>query len=666
MLIPLLENIYRSKDGSRASWIIQFVLVELAVSAAFLLRFDFIIPEAMTRSLLWAMIVWAMIKMPVGRGFGLHLRLWRYFSIPDLKRLMLSNCAGSLLVVFLVLTLCPYSFPRSVVVIDFFLSILFTGSAGAIVRLVAERRPVHVASKQTRALIFGAGAAGVLLLRESLHNSGFARLICGFVDDDESKRGRFIQDVPVLGAGADLEDIVRRRQIDEVLIAIPSAQGPQMRRIIEFCRAAKVTFRTMPAVSEIISNQGLEKQIRDVAVEDLLGRSTFRIDRQQIELKLENRCAMVTGAAGSIGSELCRQIAACRPAALIMFDIAESALFHIEREIRGNYPDLVLYAEIGSAQNRQRLSEVCSRYRPHIVYHAAAYKHVPMMEANVFEAVENNIAGTFNIASIAREYGVEDLVMISSDKAVRPTSVMGATKRISELVVRSLQHPGSRHVSVRFGNVLGSNGSVVPIFKDQISAGGPVTVTHPKMSRYFMTIPEAVHLVLQASVMGKSNEIFVLDMGAPIAIVDLARQLILLSGAKPDEDIRIEFTGMRPGEKLHEELNLADEQIQPTHHPKINIFAGNSISQERMAYHLSVLRAACSRRDLGALVEEMQRIVPDYNVSQELLARIQASTPREMPDVAEPDRLWEQSLNALALQTLQDRGPSVLQSAQLI
>jgi len=649
--------------------------VEFALVTAFYLRFDFAIPAAMKLPLLWAIVAWAVVKMPVSRCFGLHLRLWRYFSTPDLRRLAASNVAGSLGAGVLVAVGCPYSFPRSVIAIDFFLVTLFTAGAGVIARLLSENHATGAAGKQTRTLIFGAGAAGLLLLRESRQNSSFGHRICGFVDDDETKRGCVVQGIAVLGAGPDLERIVRRYNIQEVLIALPSARGPQMRRVVELCRSAGVAFRTMPAMSEMISSKGLGKQLREVALEDLLGRSAIEMDRQDMAHTLQNRIALVTGAAGSIGSELCRQIAACRPAALVAFDMSESALFHIECEIRKDYPGLDFYAEIGSAQNRQRLSDICAKYRPHIVYHAAAYKHVPMMEANVFEAVENNVAGTFNIATVAREYGVEELVMISTDKAVRPTSIMGATKRISELIVRSFQEPGSRYVSVRFGNVLGSNGSVIPIFKNQIAAGGPVTVTHPDMHRYFMTIPEAVQLVLQASAMGKGSEIFVLDMGAPVSIVDLARQLILLSGLRPDEDICIEFTGMRPGEKLHEELTLVDEEMQLTHHRKIKVFAGASVSQEWLAGRLTALGAACARRDLGALIEEIRRIVPDYTASDDVLARIRPlgiplpasrTSAREAQISEHRQRLWEQSLAHLreALAPLHERPEPVFDTVR--
>jgi FlaA1/EpsC-like NDP-sugar epimerase len=331
---------------------------------------------------------------------------------------------------------------------------------------------------------------------------------------------------------------------------------------------------------------------------------------------------LVTGAAGSIGSELCRQIARFQPAGIVGFEIAESPLFEIDREMRQAFPDTPFYPEIGSIQNRARLDEVLRQYSPSVVYHAAAYKHVPLMEAHVFEAIENNVVGTYNVAVAAAEHGVEDFVMISSDKAVRPTNVMGATKRVAELLLLAMQNGRTKYVAVRFGNVLGSNGSVIPIFKKQIAAGGPVTVTHPDMRRFFMTIPEACQLVLQAAVIAQGGQICVLDMGEPVKIVDLATNLILLSGLKPDEDIKIEFTGMRPGEKLYEELSMLTEDTAPTAHDKIRIFIGNGMPDGDMEMSLHSLREACETRDAGRLVLALKGIVQDYSPSTHLLKRV--------------------------------------------
>ena len=410
--------------------------------------------------------------------------------------------------------------------------------------------------------------------------------------------------------------------IGTILIAIPSATGAQMTRILERCHAAGVECKTIPGLGEVIEGRGLVGQIREVAVEDLLGRNAVCLEEDEIRGTLEGKVVLVTGAAGSIGSELCRQIARFHPAGIVGFEIAESPLFEIDREMRQAFPAIPFYPEIGSIQNRTRLDEVLRRYSPSIVYHAAAYKHVPMMEAHVFEAIENNVFGTYNVAMAAAEHGVEDFIMISSDKAVRPTNVMGATKRVAELLLLALQNGRTRYVAVRFGNVLGSNGSVIPIFKKQIAAGGPVTVTHPEMRRYFMTIPEASQLVLQASTMGHGGEIFVLDMGAPVKIVDLARNLILLSGLRPDDDIKIEFTGVRPGEKLYEELNSMEEDTLPTPYEKIKIFTGNGLPSAGMEPYLEALRHICERRDVPGLVLTLKDLIPDYNPSAQLLRRI--------------------------------------------
>jgi FlaA1/EpsC-like NDP-sugar epimerase len=347
-----------------------------------------------------------------------------------------------------------------------------------------------------------------------------------------------------------------------------------------------------------------------------------RLEETQIRGTLQGKVVLVTGAAGSIGSELCRQIARFHPAGIVGFEIAESPLFEIDLEMRQAFPKVPFYPEIGSIQNRARLDEVLRRYAPSVVYHAAAYKHVPLMETHVFEAIENNVFGTYNVAVAAAEHGVEDFVMISSDKAVRPTNVMGATKRVAELLLLALQNGRTKYVAVRFGNVLGSNGSVIPIFKKQIAAGGPVTVTHPDMRRFFMTIPEACQLVLQAAAIGEGGQICVLDMGELVKIVDLARNLILLSGLRPEQDIKIQFTGMRPGEKLYEELSTMLEDTAPTAHEKIRIFMGNGMAEGDIEMWLLCLREACETRDVGRLVVALKEIVLDYNPSAHLLKRI--------------------------------------------
>jgi FlaA1/EpsC-like NDP-sugar epimerase len=373
-----------------------------------------------------------------------------------------------------------------------------------------------------------------------------------------------------------------------------------------------------------MEEDSLVHQIRDVAVEDLLGRPPVRLDEDRIRASVEGAVVLVTGAAGSIGSELCRQIARFVPAAIVGFDISESGLFQLEREMARSFPLIQFRPEVGSVQGSRRVADVFRRHRPSMVFHAAAYKHVPMMEAHLFEVIENNVFGTLNVALAAGESNVRDFVMISSDKAVSPANIMGVSKRIAELVIRSLQNGHVKYVSVRFGNVLGSAGSVVPIFKEQIARGGPVTVTHPEMRRYFMTIPEASQLVLQSSTMGKGGEIFALDMGEPVRILDLARNLILLSGLRPDDDIRIAVTGLRPGEKLLEELNLLDENLLPTYHEKIRIFAGCTIPWTEMERHLGRLRYHCDVRDSHESIRALKELVPDYNPGSELLRQLLA------------------------------------------
>ncbi len=489
-----------------------------------------------------------------------------------------------------------------------------------------SRLPDPGARKRT--LIYGAGDAGVTLLREIHQNPALCYEVIGFIDDDPAKPGGFIHRVKVLGSGASLPSIVRSHAVEMVFIALPSATGPQMTVVLKQCQNAGVSYKTVPGLAEVIEGSGLIAQMREVAVEDLLGRTPVRLEEDQIRGKLEGKVVLVTGAAGSIGSELCRQIARFRPAGIVGFEIAESPLFELDREMRQAFPSTLFHAEIGSIQNRARIDEVLRQYSPSAVYHAAAYKHVPMMETHIFEAIENNVFGTYNVAMAASEHGVEDFVMISSDKAVRPASVMGATKRIAELLLLTLPSGRTKCVAVRFGNVLDSNGSVIPIFKKQIAAGGPVTVTHPDMRRYFMTIPEACQLVLEASVIGDGGQICVLDMGEPVKIVDLATKLILLSGLRPGQDIKIEFAGVRPGEKLHEELSTMLEDTVPTAHEKIRIFIGNGVPERDMRDWLDSLHRICEDRDIGRLVGALKEIVPDYSPSAHLLTRAVASRAR--------------------------------------
>jgi FlaA1/EpsC-like NDP-sugar epimerase len=595
----------------------------LCIIAAFLLRFEFTIPNSHLKYLYWALLVWVPVKLIIFRLLNLDHGWWRFVSIHDLVRLAFGNLLGSVLGAALILSFAPAGFPRSLYILDMLLCFLATAGQRASVRILLDSlgRGADYALG-TRIFIYGAGTAGVTLLREIRSNSRLRYAVCGFIDDNPHKRGVAIQGIKVLGSGIDLPRLIPRHRISEILIALPSVTGGEMVRILNNCHEAGIKCRTVPALAKMIESNGLATQIREVAVEDLLGRTPVHLNENQIRGTLEGKVVLVTGAAGSIGSELCRQIAGFRPAAIVGFEIAESPLFEIDREMRHNFPQTPFYPEIGSIQNRSRIDEVLRKYSPSIIYHAAAYKHVPMMEAHVFEAIENNVFGTYNVALSAAENGVEDFVMISSDKAVRPTNIMGASKRVAELLLLALQNGRTKYVAVRFGNVLGSNGSVIPIFKKQIASGGPVTVTHPDMRRFFMTIPEACQLVLQAAVIAEGGQICVLDMGDPVKIVDLARNLILLSGLRPDQDIRIEFTGMRPGEKLYEELSTLLENTAPTNHEKIHIYVGNGMPEGDIFNWLDALREVCESRDAGRLVVALKEIVLDYSPSAHLLKRV--------------------------------------------
>jgi FlaA1/EpsC-like NDP-sugar epimerase len=591
---------------------IETAIIICAAILSFVLRFDLSMPAYYRPILTSALMVWIPVKLVAFRLCGLDKRWARYVSLSDLTQLVLSNTIGTT-VSLAILWAWGLGVPRSVYAIDFLLCLIFTTGSRASVRLAFEsiqtRRGV-VEPKRT--LVYGAGNAGVSLLRDLRKNTLLPYRVCGLIDDSPQKQGLLLHGVRVLGTGDDLASVHRKYRADLVLIAIPSASGTQLTAIIERCSEAGLEYKTVPGLAEIIADKGIEAQIRDVAVEDLLGRHPVALDQGMIEGQLAGRVVLVTGAAGSIGSEICRQLARFGPAAIIGFEIAESPLFNLQLEMKRRFSSVCFEAEIGSIQNLARLREVFTRYRPEVVYHAAAYKHVPLMEVHLFEAVENNVFGTLNLVETAREFGVTEFVMISTDKAVRPTNIMGATKRIAETLVRSLQPDGSRFVSVRFGNVLGSNGSVVPIFKEQIARGGPITVTHPEMRRYFMTIPEACQLVLQASTMGKGGEIFVLDMSEPVRIVDLARNLILLSGLRPNIDIKIEFTGIRPGEKLFEELNAEGEGMLPTHHEKIKVFSSPTLPWPELESRLRRIRTCCQSREGDDLIDLIREAVPDY------------------------------------------------------
>jgi len=623
---------------------VHAALAAASLVLAFLLRFEFALDPGQRKILLLALPVSLIVKLATFQGFGLRDLAWRYVGFEDVMRIGGANAAAAMAAGIAVRWVIGPTFPRSIYVLDAVLCVASMTAARALGRIVGER--VHQYKKTgyqlpaRRILIYGAGRAGIRVCTELRAHPELGLVPVGFLDDDPSKHGLRLSGLnvwgglKVWGGGVDFRVISGRERIEEILVAIPAATSSEIARILEFCRDAGVAVRRIPPLAELIDARILVDQIREVRIEDLLGRSPVAVEECVLAPPLTGRVVLVTGVGGSIGSELCRQIARHRPAAIVGFDAAETALYQIDQEMRETFPHIPFLPEVGNVQNYARLQELFGQHQPGAVYHAAAYKHVPMMENHPFEAVENNIFGTSNVADAAAECGAEIFVLVSSDKAVRPANIMGATKRVAEMVSLSAGFPGgkTRFLAVRFGNVLGSNGSVIPLFKRQIAAGGPVTVTHPEMRRYFMTIPEAAQLVLQASAMGRGGEIFVLDMGEPVRITDLARNMIFLSGLRPDRDIRIEYSGIRSGEKLFEELGLLEEDVISTPHHKIHIYRGRPVHRETVERMLEELRRAVEERDVSGVVLSLKKAIPDYHPSSLMLRR--ASEPRPAGMVA--------------------------------
>ena len=597
----------------------QAALLTVTYYCSFLLRFDFRLIDPYRTTCLVTLPLILLIKLPAFYYFRLFSGWWRYVGMSDLLDIIKAAAVSAPLVCAGVYAFHGFSnYPRSVFVIDAILTVFLVGGTRFAIRAYYESARLHLSHANT--LIVGAGRAGSAVVRELKENEKLEYNPVGIVDDDPSKQGLKIQGVPVLGSTRELPRLIAKHDVAHILIAIPSATGKQMQRIIERCKESNVDFRTLPALADIINGSVSFGSMRRVRVEDLLAREPVRLDLSRIRAKLEGKCVLITGAGGSIGSELARQIAQFNPGKLVLFDRSESDLFKIDLELSEGSASPNRVPVVGDILDVSRLREVFHGHKPHSVFHAAAFKHVPMMESNCFQAVTNNIFGTYNVALIAKQYGTGDFVMISSDKAVNPSNVMGVTKRVAELLILGLQRDATRFVSVRFGNVLGSTGSVIPIFEQQIANRKAITITHPEARRYFMTIPEAAQLVLQASTMGKGGEIFVLDMGEPVKVVDLAHTLIRLSGLEPDRDIPIVFTGLRPGEKLFEELQLEGEGIKPTAHQKIRVLEGGEVSFEQVGQWLEELTAIVGSKNVHNLVAKLKEIVPEYNPSKEILS----------------------------------------------
>ncbi len=535
---------------------------------AYWLRFNLDIPTPFLFSAGESALVAVPIQATFFWLFGLYRGIWRFASLPDLRNIVITVCVATLAIFTALQMISITGVPRSIALLYPLLLIILMGGSRALYRGWKDR--AHYEVRREPVLVLGAGAASAKLIGDILRHPKWR--IVGLLDDDPRKHNRSLYGHRVLGNLASLQFWAKSLHVQMVIIAIPSMTPEQRYRAIRLCEQASVKAMSVPALDELISGEMQIAALKEVQIDDLLGRNPVELDIAALKHLLTDKVVLISGAGGSIGSELCRQILSFHPKRLVLLEANEYALYRIEEEFRQIHPAALIDCLLADVRNKQRLDEIMARFQPELVFHAAAYKHVPMMEsANAWEGVQNNVLGTYCLAMASLEYGVQKFVLISTDKAVNPTNVMGASKRMAELVCQSLQgHHDTEFVIVRFGNVLGSNGSVVPKFREQIARGGPVTITHPDITRYFMSIPEAAQLVLQAGQMGKHGEIFVLDMGKPVKIVDLAREMIRLSGFT-EEQIPIQITGLRPGEKLYEELLADSEQTQPTPHPKLRI-----------------------------------------------------------------------------------------------
>lgn len=630
------------------------VFVDLAVLCgayvlAFLIRFDGLPPPEFRHRLLFTLPYVVLAEFFVLRRLGIHRFVWRYVGLRETVRILVVSglCAvlfsvwrfasGLLETGDLRSTVIPYG----VVAINFVLQFLGIAGVRVVRRLQGERREAverRLDDEPTRTMLVGAGQAGVLVARELAQRPDLGLRPVGFLDDDPNKQGMVLHGIPVVGGTSELPELCARLRAEQVLITVANAPGAAIRKIRQLADQAAVPAKIIPGLYEIVGGKVNLSRIRDIAIEDLLRRDPVALDLAGIEEQVRSRVVMVTGAGGSIGSELCRQLCRFGPSKLLLVERGENNLFQIHRELVEARIPVQLEPCIADITDASRMAEIFEEHRPTSVFHAAAHKHVPMMEWNPFEAIKNNVLGSQGMADLADRYLVQTFVMISTDKAVNPTSMMGASKRAAEIYIQAMsERSKTRFVTVRFGNVLGSAGSVVPIFQEQISKGGPVKVTHPDMRRYFMTIPEACQLVLQAASMGHGGEIFVLDMGEPVRIVDLARDLIALSGLREGDDIELEFTGIRPGEKLFEELSTDSEQADRTRHPKI--FVGR-IPQQRYAQvsaGVTALSTAVRGRERAALFEALNRLVPEYACPADEPER--APTPESDPAVQGEARL---------------------------
>jgi FlaA1/EpsC-like NDP-sugar epimerase len=624
----------------RSAWFIaplQACLILFSLIIAWLLRFDFSLPHAAV--LLAAAPILICVRLAAIGAFGLFHGWWRYTGISDITDILKGVGTGSVaffLIMYVFFGLA--SFPRAVYVLEPLLTIGVLAGVRLLSRVVFESMWTDARSSK-RVVIIGAGVAAQMILRE-LRQPGANCVAVACVDDDPSKRGLKIQGVPVMGSIDELPGILTRHPVDEILIAIPSATASQMQRFVAICERSGTRFRTAPALRELIAGEITVKQLREVNLEDLLGRQPVYLDLASVGPEIQGRTLLVTGAAGSIGSELCRQLVQFRPAKLICVDQSETGVFNLQRELSNYEARMTVIHCVADVADHETMLHICGHYRPHVIFHAAAYKHVPIMESNPREAVKNNVFGLIGLLEAGEANGCQAFVMISSDKAVNPSSVMGATKRLGELIVSCRPVDAMRCISVRFGNVLGSNGSVIPLLQEQIRDGRDLTITHPSVRRFFMTVHEAVSLVLQAFTIGSHGEVLVLDMDRPVRIVDLAKTLIRLSGKSPDE-VKIRFTGLRPGEKVYEELFYPGEKIASTRYAKIRSARGETIDWAAMESHLQELQDCCAAgNDTSIRTKLMSMVSAGFYRPNKLprrTARVETSAPRILRRAAGQD-----------------------------
>jgi len=601
--------------------IMDALIITMAGPAAIYVRYNFLF-EASAIKFIENIFRYLPLNLLVTLiAFGvcrLYKGIWKYASASDLVNII-GACAVSTIVQAIGMKLCGLNVPRSY---PFMYFVVLTAGISVfrfmyrILGYIQQRREGMIRSGKKNTMIVGAGEAGYTLLKELQNSKFIEQNVCCLVDDDPGKKGKYLRGVMVAGNRNDICRLADEYDIDEIMIAIPSASHAVVQEILDICSQTSCKLKVLPGLYQLVNGDVSISKLRNVEIEDLLGREPVDTQIDSIMDYVSGKTVLVTGGGGSIGSELCRQIARHEPKKLVIFDIYENNAYDIQQELKRDYPDLDLVVLIGSVRNTHRINNVFERYRPDIVYHAAAHKHVPLMEDSPNEAIKNNVMGTYKTAQAADRYGTSRFVLISTDKAVNPTNIMGASKRLCEMIIQMMNHQSkTEFVAVRFGNVLGSNGSVIPLFKKQIEEGGPVTVTHPDIIRYFMTIPEAVSLVLQAGAQAKGGEIFVLDMGKPVKILDLALNLIRLSGYKPYEDIDIQFTGLRPGEKLYEELLMSEEGLQSTENELIHIGRPIEFDEEEFKHQLEELDEL-SRTDSPMIKEKVMEIVPTYHMNE--------------------------------------------------